>query len=173
MKKFIYLFILAIASTIFFSCNEEDKDEVEWRDKNIEAYDKITVDPTFSRLTPSTGGPTGVYRRVIEKGNGIEYPYQSAKVKVNYKGSFYEGTVFDAGTSVTGVPATFRVDGVIRGFSTALQHMVVGDKWEVVIPYELGYGAYGLRDDYGNILINGYSTLFFEVELLEIDQNPK
>jgi peptidylprolyl isomerase/FKBP-type peptidyl-prolyl cis-trans isomerase FklB len=51
---------------------------------------------------------------------------------------------------------------LIDGFSTALQHMEVGDKWEVWIPWQLGYGAIGQRE------IKAYSTLVFEIELVDI-----
>lgn len=69
------------------------------------------------------------------------------------------------------VGASFAVNGVVRGFSIALQNMVVGDKWKICIPYHLGYGASGYRQN-GITLIRGYSTLFFDVELLEINQYP-
>jgi peptidylprolyl isomerase/FKBP-type peptidyl-prolyl cis-trans isomerase FklB len=54
------------------------------------------------------------------------------------------------------------VNGVVDGFSTALQHMQVGDKWEIWIPWKLGYG------ESGNNSIQGYTTLVFEIELVAI-----
>ncbi len=60
------------------------------------------------------------------------------------------------------IPRTFSVNGVIDGFSTALQHMKEGDIWEIWVPWELGYGSSGS----GNI--PGYTTLVFEIELMEI-----
>jgi FKBP-type peptidyl-prolyl cis-trans isomerase len=50
--------------------------------------------------------------------------------------------------------------------------MVVGDKWRLCIPYELGYGAAGKSDGYGNVMMRGYTTLFFELELISINQHP-
>ncbi|MFA7065782.1 MAG: FKBP-type peptidyl-prolyl cis-trans isomerase, partial [Dysgonamonadaceae bacterium] len=55
-----------------------------------------------------------------------------------------------------------RVSGVVDGFSTALQHMKEGDKWEVWIPWQLGYGERGQSP------IPGYTTLVFEIELVEV-----
>lgn len=70
--------------------------------------------------------------------------------------------------------ATFLLNdpSLLRGFNIAIQNMVIGDKWEICIPYFLGYGSSGLVQS-GVTIIPGYSTLFFEVELLEIDQYPK
>lgn len=69
------------------------------------------------------------------------------------------------------IAADFRVNALVRGLGVALQNMKAGDIREICVPYELGYGSGGLSS--GNLtLIEGYSTLFFEVELLAIDQYP-
>ena len=76
---------------------------------------------------------------------------------------FKNKVVFDSTADRNNIPGKFIVGSdLIDGFSTALQHMEVGDKWEVWIPWQLGYGAVGRGD------IKGYSTLVFEIELLEI-----
>ena len=103
----------------------------------------------------------GVQYRVIEEGSGEESPRLTDRVKVNYKGKFLDGTVFDA--SPDGSPATFNVGGVIRGFSTALQNMKAGDKWTVFIPADLAYGPRGNPP-----VVGPNQTLIFELELLEI-----
>ncbi|MDH8702043.1 FKBP-type peptidyl-prolyl cis-trans isomerase [Dysgonomonadaceae bacterium PH5-43] len=71
----------------------------------------------------------------------------------------FEETNYDLGY-------TFYPYGIVRGLSYAIQNMVVGDKWLVCIPYTLGYGASGLYSG-GVTLVPGYSTLFFEVQLLD------
>jgi FKBP-type peptidyl-prolyl cis-trans isomerase len=58
------------------------------------------------------------------------------------------------------------VNGLVRGFNVALQNMVEGDKWKICIPYYLGYGTVSSGS------IPAYTTLFFEIELLKINQYP-
>ena len=169
MKKFIYLLIASVAIA-FVACNDDKEDTAsEWAKANEEAYAERKAAPPLWQpiVSPSYTGPTGVYRRVIKEGpKGTEHPIQTAEVKIHYRGWFYNGTEFDPGTSLSGIPRSFRVNEVVRGFGVALQNMVVGDKWEICIPWFLGYGA----SNSGSI--RGYSTLFFEIELLEINQYP-
>ena len=72
------------------------------------------------------------------------------------------GHVFDSSYK-RGQPATFPVNGLIRGWQEALQIMPVGSKWRLYIPANLGYGARGAGND-----IPGNATLIFDLELLEI-----
>jgi len=72
------------------------------------------------------------------------------------------GTVFDSSVQ-RGQPATFPVNGVIAGWTEALQMMKVGSSWKLFIPYNLAYGDQGAGG-----AIGPYSTLIFDVELLEI-----
>ncbi|MDR0732520.1 MAG: FKBP-type peptidyl-prolyl cis-trans isomerase, partial [Dysgonamonadaceae bacterium] len=159
------------------SCNDEQIDTV-WKDANDKAYLEITENDEYrdvrSSFHPEDGtGPVGIYYKELKKGNGTEYPLQTSKVKVLYSGKYYDGTYFDVGTSNNGVPVEFSVAATIRGFSYALQNMVVGDHWEICIPYYLGYGASGNTDSAGNILLKGYTTLFFDVELVSITMYPE
>ncbi len=163
MKKLVYLTLLAVLTLSFASC--KDDDDNEWRDTNEAAFSEIAANPDYSPVT-IPGGPSTVYHKVIQSGTGTENPLQTSKVKVYYKGTYYNGSVFDYGTSITDVPAEFALDGVARGFSVALQKMVVGDKWEIWIPWYLGYGSSAYQS------IPAYSTLVFEVELLSITQYP-
>lgn len=173
MKKFVTAFLLPVLfislSTIFYSCDDDDDVDTEWRDINWEAYLNVVADPDFSEVVGSDGSPEGAYKRIINSGTGDVRPFQTSTVKVNYKGYYYDEILFDAGNSVSEIPASISLNEVVRGFSVALQTMVVGDKWEIVIPYFLGYGETNKIDSYGNITMKGYTTLFFEVELLEID----
>ncbi|HDL1746731.1 TPA: FKBP-type peptidyl-prolyl cis-trans isomerase, partial [Mannheimia haemolytica] len=73
-----------------------------------------------------------------------------------------DGTVFDSSVK-RGQPAEFPVNGVIRGWTEALQLMPVGSKWRLTIPQELAYGERGAEAS-----IPPFATLVFEVELLDI-----
>ncbi len=82
--------------------------------------------------------PSGLQYKVIKSGNGPT-PGPSDTVKAHYKGTLLDGTVFDSSYD-RGEPATFPVNGVIPGWTKALQLMKVGDKWQLFIPSKLGYG---------------------------------
>lgn len=104
---------------------------------------------------------SGLQYKVLQTGNGA-IPAASDKVKVHYKGTLINGTTFDSSYD-RGQPAVFGVTQVIKGWTEALQLMPVGSKWELYIPYDLAYGSRGAGAD-----IKPFSTLIFEVELLEI-----
>ena len=106
---------------------------------------------------------SGLQYKVIKAGNG-EIPTKESSVKVNYKGTLIDGTEFDSSYK-RNAPATFRADQVIKGWTEALTMMPVGSKWELYIPQELAYGS---RET--GSLIKPFSTLIFEVELLEIEK---
>ena len=106
---------------------------------------------------------SGLQYKVIKAGKG-EIPTKESSVKVNYKGTLIDGTEFDSSYK-RNAPATFRADQVIKGWTEALTMMPVGSKWELYIPQELAYGA---RETGGQI--KPFSTLIFEVELLEIEK---
>ena len=106
--------------------------------------------------------------KVIAEGNG-EIPDYDDVVKVHYNGYLIDGHKFDSSYD-RGEPATFSVNGVIKGWTEVLQKMPVGSKWEVYIPQNLAYGIKGISSDpkKGEYVIPPSSTLIFEIELLEI-----
>ena len=106
--------------------------------------------------------------KVIAEGNG-EIPDYDDVVKVHYNGYLIDGHKFDSSYD-RGEPATFNVNGVIKGWTEVLQKMPVGSKWEVYIPQNLAYGMQGISSDpkKGEYVIPPSSTLIFEIELLEI-----
>ncbi len=106
--------------------------------------------------------PSGLQYEVINAGNGPS-PKATDKVTVHYHGTLIDGTVFDSSVE-RGQPATFPVNGVIKGWVEALQLMKVGDKWKLFIPSELAYGSRGAGGDIGP-----NEVLIFEVELLSIN----
>ena len=105
---------------------------------------------------------SGLQYRILTEGVGTENPGASSLVTVHYSGKLTDGTEFDSSYK-RNQPASFPVNGVIRGWTEALKLMHVGDKWELTIPPDLGYGSQGA----GNA-IPPDATLIFEVELLEI-----
>ena len=109
---------------------------------------------------------SGRQYKVIKEGKG-EVPTATSTVKVNYKGTLIDCTEFDSSYK-RNEPTTFRANQVIKGRTEALTKMPVGSKWELYIPQELAYGA---RETGGQI--KPFSTLIFEVELLEVVQPKK
>jgi len=103
----------------------------------------------------------GLQYEVLKKGSGAS-PAPTDKVTVHYQGTLPDGTVFDSSIE-RGQPATFPVNGVIHGWTEALQLMHVGDKWKLYLPPELAYGARGAGSKIGP-----NQMLIFEVELLDI-----
>lgn len=106
--------------------------------------------------------PSGLQYKVLTQGTGA-VPTATQKVKVNYRGTLIDGTEFDSSYK-RNQPATFACNQVIKGWTEALTMMPVGSKWELYIPQELGYG------ERQSGKIPPFSTLIFEVELLEIVQ---
>lgn len=104
---------------------------------------------------------SGLQYEVITEGTG-EKPSASSRVKTHYHGTLINGTVFDSSYD-RGQPIDFAVNGVIAGWTEALQLMPVGSKWRLYIPYNLAYGERG-----AGAAIGPYSALIFDVELLEI-----
>jgi FKBP-type peptidyl-prolyl cis-trans isomerase FklB len=104
---------------------------------------------------------SGLQFRVITQGTG-PIPARKDHVRVHYTGKLIDGTVFDSSVQ-RGEPAEFPVSGVIAGWIEALTLMPVGSKWELTIPHNLAYGERG-----AGASIPPFSTLVFEVELLEI-----
>ncbi|HTN76760.1 MAG TPA: FKBP-type peptidyl-prolyl cis-trans isomerase [Pirellulaceae bacterium] len=105
--------------------------------------------------------PSGLQYKVLTAGAG-KSPKATDVVSTHYHGTLINGTVFDS-SKERGEPASFPVNRVIPGWTEALQKMKVGDKWELVIPSDLAYGASGSGQDIGP-----NSVLVFEVELLGI-----
>lgn len=106
---------------------------------------------------------SGLQYLIIKEGTG-PIPTANDKVKTHYHGTLIGGKVFDSSVD-RGEPITFPVNGVIKGWTEALQLMKVGSKWKLFIPYDLAYGEQGAGGS-----IEPFSTLIFEVELLAIEK---
>ena len=113
-----------------------------------------------------------VYCKVLEVGDGDASPLYTDTVGVHYRGQLiplYDGQVLTFDQSFQGgldtdvnTAVEFSVNGVIAGWTTALMEMKEGDRWQLYIPSDLGYGTSG------NSSIPGYSTLIFDVNLMKI-----
>lgn len=104
---------------------------------------------------------SGLQFEILTAGDG-EKPAATSTVRTHYHGTLVDGTVFDSSYE-RGQPAEFPVNGVIAGWTEALQMMGVGSKWRLYLPYKLAYGEQGAGGKIGP-----YATLIFDVELLAI-----
>ena len=107
---------------------------------------------------------SGLQYEILKKGNGVS-PKEDDSVEVHYRGTLIGGEVFDSSIE-RDEPASFKVNGVIKGWTEALKLMVEGAKWKLFIPSDLAYG------ESGNNSIGPNETLIFEVELLKVTPKP-
>jgi len=142
------------------AAQKEEQDKILYQDyiAENEAFLTKNKDKTGVTVTPS-----GLQYEVIKMGTGLK-PTENSTVKVHYIGTLIDGTEFDSSIKRDD-PAQFPVSGVIEGWTEALQLMPVGSKFKLYIPENLAYGSNQAGAD-----IKPYSTLIFEVELLEIVQ---
>lgn len=175
----VFIFLCCVSS-----CEKDKENHKEkWMIANINAINAIKANPEYKELR-SPGNEGSIYYKVLTAGDGKETIKYTSIVGCYYKGWYiadypqynikangkFEQRLFDDGP-----PASFAINStestLTNGWKTALQHMVRGDKWEIWIPYQLGFG----RDDYkpssGNITVPGYSTLVFEIEVIGFRDN--
>lgn len=173
--------LITLFSLVLLSCSKDDETDTIWKENNEAAFSKTANSTEYKMIqSPSKNGSIA-YKVLSSTNEGGDSPLYTDEVKVRYTGWFKsvdwnkpdtytneEGRkiknkyIFDTTDDRAGVPSIFKVSKVVDGFSTALQHMKVGDKWEVWIPWRLGYGAMGQNP------IPEYTTLVFEIELIEI-----
>lgn len=106
--------------------------------------------------------PSGLQYKILTQGNGPK-PTADDTVNCNYRGTLINGKEFDS-SSKGGKPVQFPVNGVIKGWTEALELMPVGSKWQLFIPADLGYGDRGAGPDIGP-----GATLIFDIELVSIE----
>lgn len=145
------------ANTIFGNFNKQN--QMKAYEKNRKDGEAFLNDNKKRKEVITT--PSGLQYEVLTKGVGTVSPKATDRVKVMYKGTLIDGTVFDS--TPAGSPATFGLNQVIRGWTEGLQYMHAGDKFKFYIPYQMAYGerAQGQK-------IKPFSALIFEVEMLEI-----
>ncbi len=105
--------------------------------------------------------PTGLQYKVLVATEGKK-PIAQDTVKVHYEGTLLDGTKFDSSID-RGEPIEFSLNQVIKGWTEGVQLMSIGSKYKFFVPYNLGYGEQGAGG-----VIPPYSTLVFEIELLDI-----
>jgi FKBP-type peptidyl-prolyl cis-trans isomerase FkpA len=133
---------------------------VEEKKKGKEYLDKLAANPKIKKTA------SGLLYETTAEGTG-KSPAPTDKVKVNYKGTLTDGTVFDSTEKHGGTPATFQLDQVIKCWTEGVQLMKTGGKAKLYCPADLAYG------DRGQAAIPPGATLVFEVELLEIVADAK
>lgn len=183
MNKPYLFFTLLFATFVFVSCGDQTVTfDEQWKLDNEAQFAKIVANPEYSKLHSQSNAGYIMYK-VLKEGTGEKKPYFTDQVKVLFTGWYknewsksdtYKGEhgniitnkiVFDSSANRNNIPTLKPVNGFIDGFTTALQHMTVGDKWEIWIPWNLAYGAVGKPNEN----IKGYTTLVFEVELVSIE----
>ena len=138
---------------------QEEMNKVTYKDyiDQNEAFLATNKEKSGVTVTPS-----GLQYEVDKNGRLVQNQQLQSTVKVHYVGTLIDGTEFDSSVK-RNQPAQFPVSGVIPGWTEALQLMPVGSKFNLVIPQSLAYGARGAGE-----VIKPFSTLIFQVELLEI-----
>lgn len=148
--------LISLQARILEKQNEERKTLAEANLKQGKAF----LDQNKSRKEVKTTS-SGLQYEIITEGKGSS-PKPTDRVSTHYRGSLIDGTEFDSSYS-RGEPMQFAVNGVIPGWTEALQLMKPGAKWKLWIPPELAYGEHGV----GHV-IGPNATLVFEIELLEV-----
>ncbi len=144
---------------------EKQKSQIkEAATKNLSAGEKFLDDNKKKKDIVTL--PSGLQYRVIKEGKG-EAPKATDVVTTHYRGKLIDGTEFDNSYN-RGEPVKFAVNGVIPGWTEALQLMKPGSKWELFIPSKLAYGENGVGQ-----IIGPNSALVFEVELLTVEKPEK
>lgn len=134
--------------------------EKKYEKNKIEAQEFFTKNAERAEVVSL---PSGLQYEILVQGSG-EKPLATSTVTTHYHGTLLNGTVFDSSVA-RNQPASFPVNGVIKGWIEALQLMEVGAKWKLFIPSDLAYGA----NPHPGGPIEPHAALIFEVELLSID----
>ncbi len=140
----------------------EDKKQAEQMEsgkENIEAGKKFLEENSKKEGVKTT--ESGLQYKVLTEGSGKK-PAATDTVETHYEGKTLDGTIFDSSYK-RGQTTSFPLNGVIKGWTEALQLMAEGSKYELYIPFELAYGPAGSGGT-----IEPYSTLIFIVELIAV-----
>ncbi|MFT7687064.1 MAG: FKBP-type peptidyl-prolyl cis-trans isomerase FklB [Candidatus Azotimanducaceae bacterium] len=158
LAVFMLLSIFACSDAVKEN-NTNSKDE-----RGMHLSDNMAKAKAFLEENAKKEGVTvtasGLQYEVINSGEG-KTPGPTDTVVTHYAGSFLDGSEFDSSIS-RGEPTTFPVNGVISGWTEALQLMQEGDKWRLFIPPNLAYGERGVGP------IPGNTALIFEIELITV-----
>jgi len=149
----------------YMTKKEQEKAEKQAELNKVTYKENIEQSEAFLQKNKENPGvvvtASGLQYKVIKMGTGPK-PVETDVVKVHYTGTLIDGTKFDSSID-RDAPAEFQLGGVIKGWVEGLQLMPVGSKFMLYLPYDLAYGGQEAGE-----LIKPYSTLVFEVELLDI-----
>ena len=186
MKKYLQIALMIFCiSAVFTSCKDDDDNSDDaiveaYKLENERLFQAKANNPDFMQVKISGSGDYFVYAKKLKEGDGQQV-YYTSHVTAYYRGWLATKTrddYFDKREFEDGAPGKFAVSpdyatydnnynpiygSVITGWTIALQNMRVGDKWEVWIPQQLGYGTQDKGDD-----IPIYSTLVFEIEVMDV-----
>lgn len=150
-KNIIYISILVIVSMMNFSCEKSDE-YIDWKAMNDDWFESHKSDEGFIQTA------SGLCYKVIRRGNTADrQPNPTSYVNLTFTGKLIDGTVFSQGEKVN----MGRLHNLVEGLQEGLIMMHTGDIYQFYIPQKLGYG------DKSSYKIPAYSTLFFEVELID------
>ncbi|WP_436414760.1 FKBP-type peptidyl-prolyl cis-trans isomerase [Petrimonas sp.] len=179
MNTKLSLLLSVCVLLLLAGCEKTETFDTRWKDSNEAQFAKIERDAGYTKLESQSKNGHIMYKEITDSKSGIKPTFEKT-VKVLYTGWYkndwtredtYTNSdgnritnkiIFDSTADRNDIPSKLSPRSVVDGFATALQHMEVGDKWEVWIPWQLGYGASGRGD------IKGYTTMVFEIEMIEI-----
>lgn len=188
MSKYSIIALLAaiVLPICMLSCSEETEDDNEfanWQQRNDDFFNDIYVtalnskDGTWKIIRNYTYNDSvnidvtdNIVVKVLKEGTGSGSPIYTDSVLLDYRGrliptrSYKDGYVFEQSYSgeydpATAKPVKFMAGQTVDGFATALQHMHIGDRWLVYVPYKIGYGSVS------NGSVPAYSTMIFDLAL--------
>lgn len=159
MIKYLVI-IAAVAAGLYFftSCMSDDK-EVSYEENLKNGVEYLEANAKREGVITTDSGLQ--YEVLVEGRTDGKSPKATDLVRCHYQGTLIDGKIFDS-SYISGSPIVFSLNQVIRGWTEGLQYMKEGAKYRFFIPYQLGYGASGVGT------IPPYSTLIFEVELIEV-----
>jgi FKBP-type peptidyl-prolyl cis-trans isomerase len=167
-SRFVVAAVFCLGGTLLTACGQQQEQQVEAEPEPAPqtVYD---LSPESNALFLADNAekegvivrPSGLQYRIIQAGDGDPLGAPEDLATVSYSGRLIDGMVFDE--TAPGETIEFPADGLIAGWVEALSLMKEGDRWELVIPSELGYGAFGAGG-----VIPPNQTLVFEMELIEV-----
>jgi len=168
-SRFFVAAVVCLGGTLLTACGQQQEQaELEPAPDPVpEAVYDLTPDSNALFLADNAEKdgvvirPSGLQYRIIQAGDGDSLGSPDDLATVSYSGKLIDGDVFDE--TAPGETIEFRADGLIAGWVEALSLMKEGDRWELVIPSELGYGAFGAGG-----VIPPHQTLVFEMELIAV-----
>ena len=169
------LLMLGFVLLIFGACNSLDSaptEKSEYQKRNEAFVEEVAKGTMGYKSLKFLNHPTPIYYKELPKvpveATEYTYPFQNSEVRILLSGRRIDGIIFQPSELMNVV--IYDQDkqgydlGIVEGLRYALLSMTVGDHWEVVVPYSLGYGQYQKGD------IPAYSTLIFDVQLLRISK---